>query len=131
MIYLAAVVIWVVFTIFAFNNHFLRSEMYGPRLGETLAHYVGVALQILFILGVTFLLLTWLRGDYTVGQLWAVGVIWVVLTAGGELWLFGRAAPGWRRDWIQQYNLLRGRVWVLVLLALLFAPILVHNWFIA
>ena len=42
-----------------------------------------------------------------------------------------RAAPGWRRDWIQQYNLLRGRVWVLVLLALLFAPILVHNWFIA
>lgn len=55
---------------------------------------------------------------------WAIGLFWLVLTVCFEF-LFGHYVAGhpWERL-LADYNLLAGRLWVLILATLLFTPAL-------
>ncbi len=63
------------------------------------------------------------------GQAITIGLIWLLLTVGFEF-LFGHFIAGhsWSRLG-QDYNLLAGRVWILVLLVITFAPLLFYQLF--
>ena len=64
-----------------------------------------------------------------VRTLWTLGVAWTVLTVAFEF-LFGHFVMGhpWSRL-LHDYNLLAGRVWLLVLLTTLLAPVLLGRLF--
>ena len=129
MIYVGALALLVLYLIFAFNNRFLGREYYGPRVGEMVAHWVGVLIQLAFIGGVTLLFLDWLRTDFTRTQLWTVGIMWAVLAPAWELFAFHWMQ---RKPWSQvldEYNPLTGHGWWLVPLGLLVAPVLVYQIF--
>ena len=63
-----------------------------------------------------------------VAQAWAIGVLWLALTVAFEFG-FGHFVAGhsWSRLG-QDYNLLAGRLWVLILLWLAVAPSLFYWW---
>jgi hypothetical protein len=131
MSYLAALAVLVVYLVFAFNNRYLGREFYGPRVGTMLAHWVGVAIQLAFVVVMTFLWLNWLRGEHGRGQLLAVGLIWVVLAEAWEFFVFhGVQRKPWA-DVLAEYDPRTGHGWWLVPLAYLLAPLLVHEWLFA
>ncbi len=112
---------WLPMVVIAVANGVLRETTYGKRLPELRAHQVSTLVAlVLFGLYIWGLSLLWpLR---SAGHAAAVGAAWVVLTVAFEF-SFGRWVAGhtWRRL-LADYNLLAGRVWVLVLVWIGIAP---------
>lgn len=99
-----------------------REFLLTPRLGDTAARAVGT----LALCAVDFALIRVFVGRMGIkeaGTLWGLGVFWVVLTLAFEFG-FGR----WRgMSWgelLADYNVLQGRLWVLVLVTLLVGAVL-------
>jgi hypothetical protein len=106
-------------------NGVIRDRTYGRRLGEASAHRVSTGTLIAALLPYTM----WLeRREPLPGNADAVlvGVGWAGLTAGFEFGL-GRARG---LSWAQaaaDYNLARGRLWPLVLIALALGPVVARK----
>ncbi|MCU0588023.1 MAG: hypothetical protein MUF52_07680 [Syntrophobacteraceae bacterium] len=116
------VLAWVPMVAIAIINGALREATYGKRMSEPRAHQVstlsGMVLFSVYIWGVTA---AWpLR---TSGQAVTVGLLWLVLTLAFEF-LFGHFVAGhsWKRL-LQDYNILEGRVWVLIPIWVAVAPL--------
>lgn len=122
-----AVMAWCGLLVLAFANAALREGWLLSRLGERPSHAISsVTLSLAILLG----------GWYATGwiapqsrqQAWMVGSIWLCLTLAFEFlaghYLFGRSWPVLLAD----YNLLAGRLWVLVLLTTLATPLLAFIW---
>lgn len=111
---------WLALPVAAAANGALRDATYGKRLGKTAAHSLAVA-------PLTALVLAWAR---LLERRWPlpgrgaavrVGVVWLALTLLFESGL--GAARGMSAGEIAgQYDVRRGRLWVLVPLAVLAAP---------
>ncbi len=116
--------IWLALLAVAFLNGAVRELLLIPALGET----VGRALSTL-TLSAAILLLTWLTIDWiapvTARDAWTIGGVWVALTLAFEFgaghYLFGNP---WERLF-EDYNVLRGRIWILVLVTTAAAPYVV------
>jgi len=117
---------WLPMVVIGIANGVLRETTYGKRLPELRAHQVSTLIAVaLFGLYIWGLSLLWpLR---SAGQAAAVGVMWVVLTVAFEF-SFGHWVAGhpWRRL-LADYNLLAGRVWVLVLFWIGITPFLFYR----
>jgi hypothetical protein len=77
----------------------------------------------LLILAAGWVAIPWI-GPRTVQDAWTIGVLWVVLTLvfeflGGHF-LFGKP---WQ-ELLADYNILAGRIWVMVLIVTLMTPII-------
>jgi hypothetical protein len=99
----------------------VRVLLLQPRLGEPLARQVGCVLGMCIILGMSGPFVRKL-GSVSAGNLLGVGLFWLVLTVTFEF-LFGRYVAG--ASWealLTDYDVLRGRLWPLVLLTTLLAP---------
>ncbi len=116
--------IWLALLAVAVLNGAVRELLLIPALGET----VGRALSTL-TLSAAILLLTWLTIDWiapvTARDAWTIGGVWVALTLAFEFgaghYLFGNP---WERLF-EDYNVLRGRIWILVLVTTAAAPYVV------
>lgn len=128
MLYIAALAVLVVSLIVAQNNRFLGRELYAPKIGEHAAHAVGAVLQVLFIFVVTWLLLRWLGKGHSPAEMWAIGLLWLVLAEGWELVVLRRIKGLTWDAVLAEYNPLAARIWWLVPLAYLLAPVLVGGW---
>jgi len=103
-------------------NGAVRQAWLIPHFGET----VGRAVSTLLLCGLVFLL-TWLAIGWIVatstGDAIKIGVLWLVLTLAFEF-LVGHYV--FRQPWaalLEDYDLTRGRIWVLALLVVLMAPL--------
>jgi hypothetical protein len=120
-----AAIIWLGICVMAILNGAAREGLVGPRRGEYKGHVVstGVLCGIIFL--IAWLALPWI-GVGTVRDAWIVGGGWLTLTFAFEFlaghYLFGNS---WERL-LADYNVRRSRVWPLVLISSLFAPILAH-----
>jgi hypothetical protein len=92
-----------------------------PRLGEHVARQVASLLGMCIILAVTAPFVRWL-GKPSSAELLGVGLVWLVLTVAFELLLGHYVAGATWETQLADYNLLRGRLWPLVLLTTLLAP---------
>jgi hypothetical protein len=112
---------WLPMVVIAVANGALRDLWYAKRMSELRAHQVSTACAIV-VLGVYI---------WTVMRLWPVahreqallvGVMWLVMTLVFEF-LFGHfvARQPWR-GLLHDYNLLAGRVWILIPLWVALAP---------
>ncbi len=118
--WLRALLVWVLLVGLAILNGTGREALLSPRLGATAGHLVSSVLHA-GLIGLT----AWLTipgiAPGTARRAWAVGVLWVVLTIAFEFlvghYAFGHAWPTLLAD----CNILRGRVWLLVLVTTLVA----------
>jgi hypothetical protein len=122
-----ALVIWFVILVFASINGALREGAIVPAVGDV----AGRAIRTVMLSGL-ILLLTWLTIEWihprSAADAWRVGAVWVAMTLTFEFlaghYLFGNP---WGRL-LEDYNLLRGRIWVLALITTAVAPRLCANW---
>ncbi len=120
---LRAVLVWLLLLVLAILNGGLRESWIDPALGEQVSHVVSTLLLSAVIVAVTWVCSPWLRVR-SVRDAWGVGVFWVVLTVAFEF-LAGHYLFGHRWDQLlADYDVSRGRIWPLVLLADLVAPVL-------
>jgi len=121
---LCALGVWLVLVIAAILNGTLRNSFISPRAGEYAGHVISTIILVCVILVVTYLFLSVIKIDYTVTDLLLVGALWLVMTVLFEF-VFGHYVIGhpWAKL-LADYNILEGRVWILVLIATFLAPLL-------
>jgi hypothetical protein len=116
--YLAA---WLVMLLVSIANGATRELTYGKRTDELTSHQVSTAIGIFLLGGVI-----WLFGHLvplsSSNQAMALGLFWAGLTIAFEF-LFFHYVGG--HSWVEllaNYNVLKGRMWVLIVLWIATAP---------
>jgi len=122
-LYIYAAGVWLVLTVLAVLNGILRNATYARVVGEYAGHVLSSLIFIGVVFAVTYIFLRLVRLDYGLADLLVVGAAWVVMTVAFEF-LFGHYVAGhpWPRL-LADYNVLKGRVWALVLLAVFLGPL--------
>lgn len=122
-----ASVIWLALMVLAILNGGLRVKAIIPFTGEPAGHVISTLLLCLLILAATWATLPW-AGPSTTGEAWAIGFLWLGLTLAFE---FGMGRFISHLTWHQmlaEYNVLKGRIWVLVPLCTWLAPVWAGHW---
>jgi hypothetical protein len=116
-----AVAVWVAMAILMMANGALRERLLTPRWGELQAHQLSSLSGSVIVLAVCFLALPRLAATSTALQL-QLGLGWLLLTIVFEFgfghWVAGHS---WKRL-VADYDLLHGRLWLLVLLSTFAGP---------
>ncbi len=116
--YLAA---WVGMAVLAILNGILREKSYGRFLGDLAAHQVSTFLAITLFGGYVWAFTGWVPIESAM-QAAQIGTLWLAMTVLFEFG-FGHFAAG--HSWaelLHDYNLFKGRLWVLVLIWIALAP---------
>jgi len=119
--YSRALTVWGGLLVLAIVNGALREATMAPALGQAAAHAVSS-----LTLAAAILILAWMTIDWiappTPAAAWRVGAFWLALTVAFEFlaghYIFGSS---WRRL-LADYDLVHGRLWVVVLAATAAAP---------
>lgn len=123
IIYLKAFVMWLILAIAAIILAIFRNGVILPSLGEQTAHQLGTLIFLLVQFSIIFFYIKLSKLKETETAL-SIGIFWLILTIIFEF-LFGHYVIG--RPWeklFADYNILKGRLWVLVLINNVVAPIL-------
>jgi len=119
---LRAIFIWFVLLVLAVLSGTFRQAVLLPRLCDGTAHVVSTLLLSAILFALACFSIGYIR-PRTVGEAWLMGLLWVGLTVAFEFGvghhLYGNS---WRKL-LADYNLAAGRIWVLVLLTDLLAPV--------
>ncbi len=119
---------WFIFVIAAILNGTFRVAFITPRVGEYAGHVISTVIFMCVLLIGTYFFLGYLDADLARNDLLLIGAFWLVMTAGFEF-VFGHYVIGhpWEKL-LEDYNIFKGRVWVLVLLTTFLAPWLVQTY---
>jgi len=114
-------VCWIGLVVVAIVNGVVREKVYRQLMGELTAHQLSTVIGLAFFSVYIWILTRNWRIEST-GQAFAIGAIWLGLTFVFEF-IFGHYVIGhpWSRLF-HDYNLLKGRLWVLVLIWTAIAP---------
>ncbi len=120
---LRGTLIWLGILVLASGNGAVRDLVLAPRLGEPVARAISTLMLCGLILLVTWRSIRWI-GPRSRRDALIVGLLWVVLTLAFEFlaghYLFGKS---WAML-LEDYDLSRGRIWILALLTTFAAPVL-------
>ena len=124
---LKSIGVWVAFIPVAIINGIMRNSWYQQYTGELLAHQIStISASILFIL-LAYIVLKNEIPQRKNKQLILIGIGWTTLTVLFEFG-FGHYLIGHSWDiLLADYNIFKGRIWSLFLLACLFTPILIKQ----
>ena len=125
MIYLRAVGVWFVFLLIAFGVGAVREGVMRPRMGEPKAHVLGTLIAVSLMMLVIYAFIRRVHGSCSMTDLILIGVLWLIMTVAFEFGFFHFVMG---RSWealLTDYNVRRGRIWVLVLATVLLGPIIV------
>ncbi len=117
---------WLGMVVAALLNGTFRALITQPLLGETAARFVATVLLLALVTAYQW----WLLGRLPIPSVrlaWLVGASWLVLTLSFEFG-FGRFFEhlSWQ-TMLADYDLTQGRIWVLVPLWLLVAPVVLRR----
>ena len=118
-----AVVIWSALLVIAVLNGTVRVAILVPRYGEAAGHVISTLVLCVLIAFLSWAAIGWVH-PATAAQAAAVGVLWLVLTLAFELGFGHFAAHKTWTELLADYNLLGGRIWLLVLLTTTASPYL-------
>lgn len=112
---------WLGLPVIGIINGAIRQFLYRDALGDLTAHQLSTVTGIL-LFGLYIWLLSRRWPLTSAREAITVGLLWLALTIGFEF-IFGHYVMGnsWERL-LADYNLLAGRVWVLVLIWITIAP---------
>lgn len=123
---LRALLVWIGLAALAILNAAIRERLINPRLGGNAGHVISTVMLSVIIFVAAWLTIPWVAVS-SEADAWVVGAEWVTLTATFEF-LAGHYL--FRSSWekiLADYNVRRGRVWPLVLITCLLAPVLAHR----
>jgi hypothetical protein len=113
--------VWGLILLVAILNGGIRQLFIIPRTGETAGLAISTVMLCTAILVSSWLTIRWMA-PATPRDAWMIGATWLALTLAFEFlaghYLFGKP---WRQL-LADYNILRGRIWVLVLVTTAIAP---------
>jgi len=116
-----ALIVWLGLCVLAILNGTFRQYLLVPHLGTYAGHVLSSVSLSLLILWVAWLTIRWM-GPSTGAEAWRVGLTWLAATMAFEF-LAGHYL--FRNPWsklLADYDVLRGRVWIVVLAATAVAP---------
>lgn len=97
--------------------------MITPKFGEHIGHIISTLILCVIIFAVTRVMIRWIKPNISINAI-LIGTLWVSLTVAFEFlaghYLFGTS---WEKI-IADYNIARGRIWILVLVTTLISPVL-------
>jgi len=116
------ILFWLLLGVIAIANGTFRVVFLLPSLGDLAAHQLSTAIGVSLFLAAMYLFFQKTRLEYSSRELLIMGICWTAMTIIFEFG-FGHYIMGnpWEKL-LADYNLLAGRVWVLVLLAVLAGP---------
>lgn len=120
---LRAALIWFVLALAAIACGVLRQALLAPHVGEQAAHVLGTLSVCALFFAILKAAVPWVAPGNGRRQRLLLGAGWCAATVAFEFG-FGRYLIG--HSWsalLADYNLFRGRLWVLVLLTLVLAPL--------
>jgi hypothetical protein len=124
---LRAAVVWLGIVLLASVNGAVRDLLLTPRMGDTLGRAISTIVLSGLVLLVTWYMLPWVGPRARVDAV-RIGVLWVALTLMFE---FGAGHYLFRKPWsvlLEDYDLRRGRIWIIVLIVTFAAPIWVARF---
>ena len=125
-IYVQAVGVWFVFIILAMVNGVVRGLWYEPIVGnELLAHQISSVTGISLFLAAMYVFFRKTSAAYTETDLLAFGALWSAFTIIFEFGLQHYLSGVSWSTLLQDYNILAGRLWGLVLLTIFVGPFII------
>ena len=116
--------IWFIFLMAAILNGAFRENFVEPRVGEYVGHVISTLILISVVLVVTFLFLSNVTIAYSTTDLVLIGAFWVIVTVLFEFLFFHYGRGESWDTLLADYNILKGRLWSLVLVTVFIAPLL-------
>ena len=118
--------VWLVILVAAIFNGLVRDVVLVPPFGDLIARGASCFTLAGMILLVTWMSLPWIHPSSS-AQAWTIGAMWLAMTVTFEFigghYLF-------HTPWstlLADYNVLDGRLWIVVLIATVAAPALVYR----
>jgi hypothetical protein len=114
-------IVWFAMLIMASVNGGVREAFLVPMMGPGSARVVSTLLLCAIVFLLTYVTIEWIdpRSPH---DAWVIGGLWVALTLAFEFlaghYLFGNP---WS-DLFAEYNVFRGRIWILAVITILVAP---------
>ncbi|MEJ2616564.1 MAG: hypothetical protein P8Z35_16530 [Ignavibacteriaceae bacterium] len=123
MLLLKALGIWFLLAVLAVINGTIRTFLILPALGEQAAHVAGTIIFLLLQFTVIYFFIK-KSSLKRMKELISIGLFWLFLTIAFEF-IFGHYVMNhsWEKL-LADYNILKGRLWILVLLNNLIAPLI-------
>lgn len=127
MVFVRGIIVWLVIILAESLHGTARRFLLEPYVGEFRASQIGVLTGAAIILVISIASVRWI-GAKSVYQLLGVGLLWLVLTFSFEL-LLGRLVLGYSWERIgSDYNLIKGGLMVIGLMALMVSPVIAARW---
>ena len=118
---------WFGLLILAMMNGALRDGIYKLYVGNLPAHQISVLTGIiLFGFFIWYLVTRWPFPSSR--QAWIIGFMWLGMTEAFEFLFFHYARGVSWEVLLHDYNIVEGRLWILVLLWVTVAPWLIWKW---
>ncbi len=119
--------LWFLLAVIAVINGGLRVKLYAPRMNDLTAHQLSTFSAIL-LFSLCIGLFTALWPIASARQAIAIGMMWLLMTVSFEF-IFGHYVMGhsWERL-LHEYNILQGRLWILVLIWTAAAPYVFYRF---
>ncbi|MGQ0622687.1 MAG: hypothetical protein ACT4QA_22750 [Panacagrimonas sp.] len=116
-----AVALWFVLVVLAIANGTLREKVLVPAMGASSALLIsGITLSVAIFV-VSWFALPW-YGPLASSQYWLIGLLWLFMTM---LFEFGFGHFIAHKSWVElldAYNVSKGNLWALVLVATFVSP---------
>jgi hypothetical protein len=117
---------WFPMVFIAIANGALREGWYGKHVSELRAHQISTVTGVLlFGIYIWMLIRIWIPTSSR--QAITIGLVWLGMTVAFEF-LFGHYVA--KRSWhelLRDYNILAGRIWLVVLVRVTIAPYVFHR----
>ena len=112
---------WIGMVILAILNGAVREKIYGPFMRDLSAHQLSTFIGLI-LFGLYIWILTGIYRIESSSQAFVIGGMWFIMTISFEF-IFGHFIMGhpWSKLF-HDYNLLKGRIWLLVLIWTAVAP---------
>lgn len=115
---------WLLFMVLAILNAIVREGVYTSFLDELRAHQLStITLMTLFFI-TTYLIVRYSELHLSNQQAFLIGTIWMILTISFEFiaghYVFGNS---WEKL-LADYNILKGRIWILIPITTFVSPYL-------
>lgn len=126
-VYARAAITWLLFIPIVFLNATVRELVYKPVTGELAAHQISTV-----IASVAFFILAYFRfrnhlQAVSGSSLFLIGSMWLLMTV---LFEFGLGQYVTGASWdklLYDYNIMQGRIWILLLMTLLLTPFVIKK----
>lgn len=124
-VYPFALGVWFVIVVLAIINGIMRESLYNSLFNPLIARVVSSIVLIILILVIVYVSMTKSGMVFLSNETLWLGTFWLILTIIFEF-LFGHFIMG--NSWsflLQDYNILKGHLWPLVLLTVFISPYIV------